>query len=72
MAKRIVVDSEYDGLSIDALNKIFGFSSFYTIFRKYTIQEALAKLEAYEKSKEINVGDIVKDGKKLFTCNKEI
>lgn len=60
LAKKIVLNQQYGGLSIGELKKIFGFGSPTEILRRYTLQEALAKLEAYEKEQnEIKVGDIV-------------
>ena len=71
LAKKIVLNQQYGGLSIGELKKIFGFGSPTEILRRYTLQEALAKLEAYEKEQEkvrqkIMVGDIVtlEDGTK--------
>ena len=49
---------------------IYGIEYFIDIANEYTPQEALVKLEAYEKSKEIKVGDIVKDGKNYFLVTK--
>ena len=40
------------------------------VMNDFTPQEALAKLEAYEKANEIKVGDIVKDGKNYFLVTK--
>ena len=37
----------------------FDVANYRDIYVEYTPQEALAKLEIYEKSKEINVGDVV-------------
>ena len=52
------------------LEEVFGKDwTFYKIM-EMTPQEALTKLEAYEKSKEIKVGDIVKDGKNYFLVTK--
>lgn len=57
LAKKIY-DSPYDGgLTNEAIEEIFG-CEFGSITRKYTAEEALAKIEAYEK--EIKVNDIVK------------
>lgn len=40
-------------------DKVFREVHYVDVFYHFTPQEALAKLEAYEKSKEINVGDVV-------------
>lgn len=71
LAKKIAVEPEivgYDGMQ---LHDIFGFSDMDGVFTSYSPQEALAKLEAYEKEQEkvrqkIMVGDIVtlEDGTK--------
>lgn len=42
----------------------FGVANYRDIYVEYTPQEALAKLEAYEKGKEIKVGDVV-EGKEV-------
>lgn len=39
--------------------KIFGYITSEYIKEHYTVQEALAKLKAYEEEKEIKVGDVV-------------
>ena len=58
LAKKIY-DSPYDGgLTNEAIEEIFG-CEFGSVARKYTAEEALAKIEAYEKEKEIKVGDVV-------------
>lgn len=39
--------------------KVLGFGYSSDVFNQYTYQEALAKIEAYEKEQQINVGDVV-------------
>ena len=56
LAKKIVVDCK--DMTGKEFQDIFGYY-LCEVFVNYTPQEALAKLEAYEKSKEIKVGDIV-------------
>lgn len=60
MAKKIVGYTCYDGYSMEELKIIFGEWQNAVIFRNNTVEEALAKIEAYEKEKEIKVGDVVK------------
>lgn len=61
LAKKIVLNQQYGGLSIGELKKIFGFGSPTEILMRYTLQETLEKLEAYEKEQnEIKVGDVLK------------
>ena len=49
----------YD-FSCNETEKIFGVNGgFYGLIKNYTPQEALAKIEAYEKSQQIEVGDVV-------------
>lgn len=59
LAKKI-----YDTTHADR-NKIFGMDNscngIKNVFEMFTPEEALAKIEAYEKEKEIKVGDVVED-----------
>lgn len=50
------------------MEEIFGVAGKRSAFDDLSPQEALAKLEAYEK--EIKVGDVVKDGKNYFLVTK--
>lgn len=64
LAKKILLPVGYGGIVIEDLNKMFDVPSTrrasHWILKEFTPQEALAKLEAYEKSKEeIKVGDVV-------------
>lgn len=54
LAKKI-----YD-MKCDAIEEIFGVEcGFYDVIRNFTFEEALDKIEVYEKEKEIKVGDVV-------------
>ena len=58
--KLTVNDYRKDGYDSDELQRIFGTENLFCILKKYTPQEALSKLEAYEKEQaEIKVGDVV-------------
>jgi hypothetical protein len=46
--------------TIQELKKIFGHSYCGIVMNEHTYQQALAKIEAYEESKAIKVGDVVK------------
>lgn len=60
LAKKIASNPSEGGFSIKELIKIFGTSLIKDIFKKYSAQEALAKLEEYEEAQEeIEIGDIV-------------
>ena len=48
-----------DAYSVTELKAIFNKTSLQGVFSSYTIQQALAKIEAYEKSQQIQVGDVV-------------
>lgn len=69
-----LADKIADTLTTSERAEIFGYVvngiTVMDILRDFTPQEALAKLEAYEKSKEIKVGDIVKEGKNYFLVTK--
>lgn len=57
LAKQIVLD---DGMECDTFMKIFGtYSGYEEVLRTMTPQQVLAKIEAYEESKTIKVGDVV-------------
>lgn len=66
-AKKIVLNPDDGGLGLSELNEIFGFYTIQSIFKNYTVQQAIEKLKAYEKEQKaddtINVGDIITDGK---------
>jgi hypothetical protein len=49
-------------LSSNAYVEIFGAKGLYSIVCCFSYEEALAKIEAYEKEKEIKVGDVVEIG----------
>ena len=51
LAKKIAVEPENGGYDSMQLHDIFGFSDMDLVFTRYSPQEALAKLEAYEKEK---------------------
>lgn len=62
LAKKVALDkTDYtDGYTSTELKTIFNKISLQGVFREYSVQEALAKLEAYEKEQaEIKVGDVV-------------
>ncbi len=63
LAKKITLTVGDGGIGENKLKELFDYSSIkrasYWIFKEFTPQEALAKLEAYEKEQEIKVGDIV-------------
>ena len=49
--------------NIADIDKIFGVNGgFYEVMRDFTAEEALAKIDAYEREKEIKVGDVVRVG----------
>ena len=72
LAKKIVLNPNNGGMSLDELQIVFGKSSSHNVLRSFTSQEALAKLEAYEKEQaEIKVGDVVEhNGDTVFIVTK--
>ena len=74
LAKKIASNHSEGGFSIKELIKIFGIALVKDIFKEYSAQEALAKLEAYEKEQaEIKVGDVVTvdNGDIKFICTQD-
>lgn len=59
LAKKFRVRQSDGGLSNSELLEIFGTTYIDMIFKNHTYEEALAKIEAYEREKEITVGDVV-------------
>ena len=59
LAKKVILATDDGGISLNDITEIFG--SAYYAMRDFTYEEALAKIEAYEKEKEIKVGDVVED-----------
>ena len=64
-AKKIIL-MEPSGFSLIQMDEVFGTVSPAEVFKKHTVAEAIAKIEAYEEKKksedEILVGDEVKNG----------
>lgn len=65
LARKIVDTSDRGGYTIGVLNDIFGTASLDYIASRFTVQEALAKVEEYEKKKAEEAarpvkGDVVK------------
>lgn len=60
LARKIVLTTEMGGICYDDFKKIFGVGNFVSVLRTMTAQQALAKIDAYEKSQQIQVGDVVK------------
>lgn len=58
LAIKLWLPTNYGGVTDSEVRNIFD-CDYYAIAKLYTPQEALAKLEAYEKSKEIKAGDVV-------------
>lgn len=59
LARKIVLKAEMGGICYDDFRKIFGVGDYVSVLRTLSPQEALAKIEAYEESKVIKVGDVV-------------
>ena len=59
LARKIVLKAEMGGICYDDFKKIFGVGDYMSVLRTMTPQQALAKIEAYEKEKAIKVGDVV-------------
>lgn len=60
LAKKIVLSEKQGGFSYEQLKEMFGVGDCRFALTNCTAEEALAKIEAYEREKEINVGDVVK------------
>ena len=61
LAKRFVCQNEQDGITARCFSNAFGdLAEAEDVLSAYTYEEALAKIEAYERGQEIKVGDEVK------------
>lgn len=60
LARKIVLDKDRGGFSCSELESIFDTVYPSDILEKLSYEEVLAKIEAYEKEREIKVGDVVK------------
>lgn len=58
LARKIRLDVSVGGYTLSELKEIFDMSE-YDVIKTFTPQEALARIEAYEESKAIKVGDVV-------------
>ena len=57
-----LVEKIYD-MKCDSIEEIFGVNGgFYEVVRSFTFEDCRDKIEAYEKEKEIKVGDVVRYG----------
>lgn len=59
LARKLELNECDGGFSSDTIAKAFG-CTVYDTFRLFTPKQAIAKIEAYEKSQQIQVGDVVK------------
>lgn len=59
LAKKIILATDDGGISLNDITEIFG--SAYCAMMDFTYEQALAKIEAYEKENEIKVGDEVRN-----------
>lgn len=68
VARRIAIEDVLGGIPCEELRKIFGTPSTVEIFFNNSYESAAKKIEAYEKEKEIKVGDVVvqRDTQKKF------
>jgi len=67
LARKIVLQTSKGGMPEKDMESIFGEKwTISNIFKNFTPQEALAKIEAYEKSQQIQVGDVVKVKDKTY------
>lgn len=53
--KKIVLNHEDGGICISELNKIFGCYTIQYVFKNYTLQQIIEKLEAYEEEQKVNI-----------------
>ena len=68
-AKKIVLNPDDGGLGLSELNEIFGFYTLQSIFKNYTVQQAIEKLKAYEKEQKAN--DTIKVGDEVISSRSE-
>ena len=67
LAKKI-----YD-MKCDAIEEIFGVKGgFYEVIRNFTFEDCRDRIEAYEREKEIKVGDVVTNGKYICVVTNKI
>ena len=62
LAKKIGYEPKKGGFSNAELMEIFGTAIIEGIYDRFTVEEALAKIESYEKENEIKVGNEVRCG----------
>lgn len=61
LAGKLVFSEKNGGFNVRRIEEIFGTQRYPDVFRWFTAEEALAKIEDYERTKEIKVRSIVKD-----------
>lgn len=55
--KKIVLNSNDGGISISELNKIFGCYTIQYVFKNYTLQQIIEKLDAYDNKTWVNINN---------------
>jgi hypothetical protein len=60
LAKKLILNVSDGGYTTSEIYKIFDTKNECDVLKYFTYQEALAKIEAYEESKAIKVGDVVR------------
>ena len=69
-AKKVSLYVDESGLSVEELDEIFGCATLQQVFRRYSAQQTIEKLKAYEEKQkaddEIKVGDEVNWGGDCF------
>lgn len=59
LAGKIMLSKAEGGYTTSEINRFFNTLNEFDVLRNFTYQQALAKIEAYEKSQQIQVGDVV-------------
>ena len=61
LAGKLVFSEKNGGFNVRRIEEIFGTQRYPDVFRWFTAEEALAKIEDYERTKEIKVNSIVEN-----------
>lgn len=68
LARKIAAHSSFGGFTIDEVREIFGKNGTADIMNTLSLQEAKAKIEAWERKKQIEVGNILKGKDSGMMC----
>ena len=69
-ARKIALNPNENGLSVEELDRIFGCATLQQVFRRYSAQQTIEKLKAYEEKQKAD--DEIKVGDEVMLCRHKV